>query len=810
MKPPEWARAGIHAVVPMLRIAIGLMLIASCFPIRTPAPISHLDGEEASGVPAAAATPGAAGAVAGSVRTPDGKPAAAVRVRLFQVATLASESVAADSSGPAEVRTGPDGRFEFESPPEGEANLEAVQSEDFKVFKQAIEVRKSRPNDVGNLNLARTGSITGRVVAPEAPTVTDFLGVDVYIPGSSYVAKTDRAGRFTLANVAPGTFAIVAASTGLGTAEVSNVTVRPEGQADSPDLQLSLKAPRILSIEPGAAGPGTTVKISGENFGASKGATLQVVFNGTPASATVRSDDRSLAVVVPTGATSGNVVATVGGIPSNGIAFKVISRLVLAPEDPALLVGQAATMSASGEDSMGLAVSDPRVTWSVEGAAVRLEGTIMTALAPGTASVVARSGDVSGSTQVRVLGGQVRKTEIRPGAVRLGQLADATAAVASITELTDGATLSYAILQSSDPASVSIDASGKLTVHDLRSNGWITLTATSRLDSTSVGTASIRLSNAAFVETIAGAGSSGLADGVGSEARFSYPQGLAADRWGNLLVADTVNHRIRRVAADRSVTTVAGSGGTGLKGGGYRDGSSADALIYWPLSLAIDAGGSLFLTDGTGEGRVRKVDPGGTVSTVLAGGRFWSGIAVVPDGGLVLTDIAGVYVSPPGGTLTRIAGSDVNLGSGDGPGSSARFNGARNFAIDPEGNVYLPDTQNASIRKVTPQGITGTIAGTRVSAHKDGPLDLAQFFNPYAAAYGPDGTIYVADQGDGRIRYITPGGLVGTLAGAGGSAVVNGPGAEAYFGQPEAMTLSPSGDLFVSDSLCHCIRRVRF
>ncbi len=759
--------------------------------------------------------PGAVdGALSGTVRAADGLPAEGVKVRLYVLAEASSES--ASASLPSEIRTGADGRFAFADPALGKYNLEAVQSEDFKVFRQGVTVRKGKGTEVGYLNLARTGRIAGRVTAPEAPGVTDFLGVDVYIPGSSYVGKTDRAGAYTISGVAPGTFTLVASKAGLGTAVVSEVTVRPDGRTPAPDLPLSLILPRLVAIEPPAAGSGARIQIRGENFGSSSGAVLQVSFNGSPGANPTRLDDRTIEATVPGGGTSGNLSVTVGGLPSNGIPFKVISRFELNPADALLLVGKQVRFAVIGIDTAGERVADPVVTWSMEGGGFRQDGLAVSADDAGTASVIAWSGQASGSATIRAFAGTVVRTVLEPDAVRLGRLADATASLRAVTELSSGATVSYATYVSGEPASVSVSANGGLAAADLTNNGRITVRATSLLDASSIATASVRLSNVATVTTVAGSGSGGYLDGPAKVASFRNVQGLVVDPGGSIFVADMFNSRVRKVDEFGSVTTYAGTGSIGFSNTQYQDGPREQALLYSPVCLALDGAGSLYV--GEGIDRIRKVQPDGSVSTVLKGaGNGWTGMAMRPDGGLVLTDFVTLYTLPSGGSLTLLAGGSA-AGWRDGLGPAARFEGARGPALDAAGNVYLADTINARIRMATPGGIVRTIAGTGESTHLDGRSEQAKFFRPFGVTWAPDGTLYVADQGDSRIRYITPGGMVGTLAGADGSGssdsagpgVLDGPGTAALLGMPTALALGPSGDLFFSDAQCGCVRRVSF
>ncbi|MEK7674452.1 MAG: hypothetical protein AAB676_01290, partial [Verrucomicrobiota bacterium] len=205
---------------------------------------------------------------------------------------------------------------------------------------------------------------------------------------------------------------------------------------------------------------------------------------------------------------------------------------------------------------------------------------------------------------------------------------------------------------------------------------------------------------------------SGSADGTGSAARFDYPQGVAVDSAGNVFVADAGNHTIRRVTPAGVVTTLAGSVGAW----GNADGTGSAAQFFGPRGVAVDSAGNVFVAE-IGNHTIRKVTPAGVVTT-LAGDA----------GGL-----------GPGG-------------SADGMGSVARFNSPFGVAVDSAGNVFVADTYNHSIRKVTPEGAVTTIGGVAgVAAGADGIGSSATFSEPKGIAVDNMGNLYVADRGNNRI-----------------------------------------------------------
>ena len=264
--------------------------------------------------------------------------------------------------------------------------------------------------------------------------------------------------------------------------------------------------------------------------------------------------------------------------------------------------------------------------------------------------------------------------------------------------------------------------------------------------------------SAPVVTTLAGtAGTKGSADGTGAAARFDFPIGIASDAVGDLFVADQVNNTIRKVTPSGQVTTLAGHAGAS----GSTDGHRAAASFNQPTGIDWDTAGDLYVTD-RGNNTIRKVTPTGQVATV--------------------------------------AGKAGVEGSTDGSASAARFNAPSGIAIDAAGNLYVTDLDN-TIRKVTPAGQVTTIAGAPgTGGSVDGRGAAARFDTPTGIAVDAAGNLYVADWGNETIRKITPAGVVTTLAGtAGVKGSADGTGAAARFDGPEDITCDPAGNLYVTD-----------
>jgi len=256
------------------------------------------------------------------------------------------------------------------------------------------------------------------------------------------------------------------------------------------------------------------------------------------------------------------------------------------------------------------------------------------------------------------------------------------------------------------PSGVSVDTAGNVFVAD-GSNHTIR-----------------KVTSAGVVTTLAGtAGSSGSTDATGSAARFNSPFGVSVDTAGNVFVGDSGNHTIRKVTSAGVVTTLAGTAGSA----GSADGTGSAARFDFPIAVSVDTAGNVFVADSSNH-TIRKVTSAGVVTT-LAGAAGFSGSTdatgsaarfYYPYG--IFVDTAGnVFVGDSGnktirkvtsaGVVTTLAGTAGSSGSTDGTGSAARFNSPRGVAVDTAGNVFVADSSNHTIRKVTSAGVVTTEAG---------------------------------------------------------------------------------------------------
>jgi sugar lactone lactonase YvrE len=322
--------------------------------------------------------------------------------------------------------------------------------------------------------------------------------------------------------------------------------------------------------------------------------------------------------------------------------------------------------------------------------------------------------------------------------------------------------------------------------------------------------------------TLAGSPSAASLDGTGSASRFSGPGGIAADSASNLYVADTANNTIRKITASGSVSTLAGSAGQPGSG----DGSGINAQFFGPQGMAADPAGNLYVAD-TANHIIRKLTPAGSVST-LAGSPGNPGAADGPGGlaqfnqpqGVAADASSNVYVADtgnhtirriaPDGTVSTLAGSPGESGDADGPAAIARFNWPSGLAIDRLGNIYVADCVNHAVRQITPAGVVSTLAGLPgVWGNADGANSDARFFQPQGIALDPTGNLYVLDSGNHTLRLLQPSGggwvvsTVAGLAGLSGSADGGGSVARLYF--PAALAAGPNR-LYVADTANNTIR----
>jgi sugar lactone lactonase YvrE len=299
------------------------------------------------------------------------------------------------------------------------------------------------------------------------------------------------------------------------------------------------------------------------------------------------------------------------------------------------------------------------------------------------------------------------------------------------------------------------------------------------------------------------------------------PQGLAADAAGNLYIAETGGNRVRKVSTNGTVSTVAGGMGAGYSGDG---GPAPAAQLNGPTGLALDATGRLYIAD-SGNYRIRVVSPAGTITTVAGTGKagqssngaatssnfgFVDSIATDSQGNLYIADRMNGVVRrvSTGGALAVVAGSGYSFGySGDGgPATAALLNSPSGVAVDSAGNLYIADSGNNVIRKVTPSGTITTVAGNGKPGYSgdNGPATAAALA-VWGISVDSAGNLYLYG-GDNHIRRIAAGGTIATIAG-GGLAAGSGLATKTTLQFPQGVAVDSAGSLYLADAGNNVVRK---
>jgi len=315
--------------------------------------------------------------------------------------------------------------------------------------------------------------------------------------------------------------------------------------------------------------------------------------------------------------------------------------------------------------------------------------------------------------------------------------------------------------------------------------------------------------------TLAG-GSAGTANGTGTAASFYNPLNTAVDAAGNVYVADGDNHQIRKITPAGVVTTLAGSGNAG-----YADGTGTAAVFQHPSALAVDASGNVFVSDQQNH-RIRKVTPAGVVTTFAGSGSTGSangtgtaasfyypmGLAFDGSGNLYVADAYNnkIRVITPAGVVSDFAGSGTQ-GASNGAALSASFNKPMGVAFDQAGALYVADRYNHMVRKIS-SGVVSTLAGSGSIGSANGTGTAASFNYVNSVAVDLAGNVYAVDYLNNMIRKITPAGVVTTLAGATTAGSINGTGSVVRYNGPYGFSIDKQGNLYLAENANNMIRKI--
>ncbi|HWR46030.1 MAG TPA: NHL repeat-containing protein [Pseudonocardiaceae bacterium] len=300
------------------------------------------------------------------------------------------------------------------------------------------------------------------------------------------------------------------------------------------------------------------------------------------------------------------------------------------------------------------------------------------------------------------------------------------------------------------------------------------------------------------------------------------------DKVGRLYIVDSSDDRIRRVNQSGDITTIAGNGTAGFSGDG---GPAVDAQLNDPVGLAVDPVGNVYISDWKNH-RVRKVTPDGMITTFAGIGhgfffgdngpateadmRYPRGLALGGDGSLYIAEDGGDRIRrvDPAGIITTVAGNGVRGFSGDGGlATQAQFFAPAQIYLDRDGNLYIADQGNNRIRRVDHQtGIITTVAGNGTAGFSGdgGPARAAQLSGAFGVTMDDAGNLYIADTNNNRIRKVDPSGRITTIAGTGvaGFSGDGGPATRAQLAKPLGVSVGADGAVYVADANNNRIRKI--
>jgi PASTA domain/NHL repeat len=329
------------------------------------------------------------------------------------------------------------------------------------------------------------------------------------------------------------------------------------------------------------------------------------------------------------------------------------------------------------------------------------------------------------------------------------------------------------------------------------------------------------------ITTIAGNGTPGFSGdgGPATSAQMWGPEGIAVDAAGNVYFTDGASHRVRKVTPGGTISTFAGTGAPGFSGD---NGLATSAQLSSPKGLAVDGLGNVYIAEYHGD-RVRKVNPAGIITTYAGSGirgdtgdggpataaRLFAprGLAVDGQGNLYIADHYNHRIRKvdSSGTITRFAGTSAGFSGDGGPATSAQLHYPEHVTTDESGNVYIADSSNRRVRKVSPSGTITTFAGSGGGGLGDGGLATsATLDHPRGLEVDAQGNLYIADSADYRVRKVDTAGMITTVVGTGNGGFHGdgGPAGSATVWVPLGLAMDGQGNLYIADYQNNRLRKV--
>ncbi|MEV8047200.1 RICIN domain-containing protein [Streptomyces griseoluteus] len=331
------------------------------------------------------------------------------------------------------------------------------------------------------------------------------------------------------------------------------------------------------------------------------------------------------------------------------------------------------------------------------------------------------------------------------------------------------------------------------------------------------------------INTVAGTGAAGSAgdNDRAVAAQLNRPYGMAVDSTGTVYVCEFAGHRVRKITTDGRISTVAGTGRAGFSGD---NGPAASAQLNSPREVAVDREDAVYVAD-AGNNRIRKITADGTITTVAGtstagfagdGGPATAarlsgpfGVAVDSTGTVYFSDYYNNRVRKvaPDGTISSVAGNGTGAYRGDGgPATAAQLKGPHAVVLDSAGELYIADYGNNRVRRVAADGTISTVAGTGAAGFggDDGPAASAKLSGPTGVVVDSAGDLYVADYGNNRVRRVAADGTISTVAGTGtaGFGGDDGPAASAQLDKPIALAVDCVDTLYIADFTNNRVRKI--